>query len=114
LPVREFQLTADSIAGVLLITLAGELDESACGQLEECLQQAVRARRAVVVDLTEADNLPDAAIGALTAARPRLGVRMRVVAPRGRPPHAALRKAGVHHTLNIHASGPSALAAARG
>jgi anti-anti-sigma regulatory factor len=112
--VQEFQLTADSIAGVLLITLAGELDPGACRQLEECLQQAVRARRAVVVDLTDAENLPRAAIDALTAARSQLGVRIRIVAPRGEPPYTALREAGVFHTLAVHSSGPSALAAARG
>jgi anti-anti-sigma regulatory factor len=112
--VPDFQLTADSIAGVLLITLAGELDAGACGQLDECLQQAVRARRAVVVDLTDAENLPPAAIDALTTARSHLGVRIRIVAPRGEPPDAALREAGVFHTLAVHSSGPSALAAARG
>lgn len=112
--VPGFQFTVDSIAGVLLITLAGELDRAACEQLDECLQQAVRGRRAVVVDLSAAENLPRAAIDALVGARSRLGVRLRLVVPRGRPPHAALRAAGVLHTLTVHSSGPSALAAARG
>jgi anti-anti-sigma regulatory factor len=111
--VPEFQLTVDSIAGVLLVTLAGELDPAACRQLDECLQQAVRARSAIVVDLTAARNLPRSAIDVLTEARSRVGVRLSVVAPRGEPPHTALRKAGVHHTLTVHSSGPAALAATR-
>jgi hypothetical protein len=42
-----------------------------------------------------------------------LGVRLRVVVPRGGPAFVALRRAGVHHTLAIHVSGASALTAAR-
>jgi anti-anti-sigma regulatory factor len=112
--VPGFQLTVDSIAGVLLVTLAGELDPSACRQLDECLQQAVRAHGSIVVDLSAASNLPRRAIDALTQARSRMGVRVGVVAPRDEPPHVALRKAGVLHTLSVHASGPAALAAADG
>jgi hypothetical protein len=109
--VADFQLTVDSIAGVLLLTVGGTFDPSGCGQLDDCLQQALRGRRAVVVDLSLAENLPQRAIDALVAARSRLGVRLRVVVPRGEPPHAALRAAGVLHTLTVHSSGPSALAA---
>ena len=112
--VSGFQLTVDSIAGVLLVTLAGELDPSACRQLDECLHQAVRARGAIVVDLSAASNLPQRAIATLTRARSRMGVRISVVAPRDEPPHRALRSAGVLHTLSIHSSGPAALAAAGG
>jgi anti-anti-sigma regulatory factor len=109
--VTDFQLTVDSIAGVLLLTPAGRLDAGACRQLETCLEQAVRGRRAVVVDLSEAENLPRRAIDALAAARSRLGVRLRLVVARGEPAHAALRAAGVLHTLAVHSSGPAALAA---
>ena len=112
--VPDFQLTVDSIAGVLLVTLAGELDPNACRQLDDCLEQAVRGRRAVVVDLSDAENLPQRAIDALVAGRSRLGVRLRLVVPRGGRPHAALRAADVLHTLTVHSSGPSALSAARG
>ena len=111
--VTDFHMTVDSIAGVLLVAAAGRLDPSGCRQLDECLQQAVRGRREVVVDLSDADNLPQRAIDALIGARERLGVRLRVVAPRGEPAFAALRRAGVHHTLAIHASEASALTAAR-
>jgi anti-anti-sigma regulatory factor len=111
--VTDFQMTVDSIAGTLLVAVAGELDPSACRQLGECLQRAVRGRRQVVVDLSDADNLPQRAIDALVAARERLGVRLRVVVPRGGEAFAALRRTGVHHTLTIHATEASALTAAR-
>jgi anti-anti-sigma regulatory factor len=106
-------MTVDSIAGTLLVAVAGTLDPSACRQLDECLQQAVRGRREVVVDLSDAENLPQRAIDALVAARERLGVRLRVVVPRGGPAFVALRRAGVHHTLAIHATEAAALTAAR-
>jgi len=106
-------MTVDSIAGTLLVAVAGELDPSGCRQLDECLQQAVRGRRDVVVDLSDASNLPQRAIDALVSARERLGVRLRAVVPRGGPAFAALRRAGVHHTLAIHATEASALTAAR-
>jgi hypothetical protein len=97
---------------VLLLTAAGTLDPGACRQLETCLEQALRGRRAVVVDLSEAENLPGRAIDALAGARSQLGVRLRVVVGRGAPAHVALRAAGVLHTLAVHSSGPAALAAA--
>ena len=111
--VTDFHMTVDSIAGTLLVAVAGTLDPGGCRQLDECLQQAVRGRREVVVDLSDAENLPQRGIDALVAARERLGVRLRVVVPRGGPAFVALRRAGVHHTLAIHASEVSALTAAR-
>jgi hypothetical protein len=111
--VTDFHMTVDSIAGTLLVAVAGKLDPTGCRQLDECLKQAVRGRRDVVVDLSDADNLPQRAIDALVTARERLGVRLRVVVPRGGPAFVALRRAGVHHTLAIHASEASALTAAR-
>jgi hypothetical protein len=111
--VTDFHMTVDSIAGVLLVTVAGSPDPGGCRQLDECLQQAVRGRREVVVDFSQAETMPQPAIDALVAARERLGVRLRVVVPRGGPAFAALRRAGVHHTLAIHASEASALTAAR-
>jgi anti-anti-sigma regulatory factor len=111
--VSDFHMTVDSIAGVLLVAVSGSFDPSACRQLDECLQQAVRARREVVVDLSGADDLPQRAIDALIAARERLGVRLRLVVPRGEAAFLALRRAGVHHTLAVHNSGASALSAAR-
>ena len=106
-------MTVDSIAGVLLVAISGTLDAPGCRQLDECLQRAARARRGVVVDFTDAENLPRQAIESLVEARSRLGVRLRVVMPRGEPPHTALRRAGVHHTLAVHSSRPAALAATR-
>ena len=110
--VTDFYMTVDSIAGVLLVGVTGTLDPGGCRQLDECLQQAVRGRREVVVDLSDAENLPQRAIDALVTARERLGVRLRVVVPRGGPAFVALRRAGVHHTLAIHGSEASALTAA--
>jgi hypothetical protein len=110
--VADFLMTVDSIAGVLLVAVSGTFDDAACDQLDECLEQAARRRRVVVVDFTQAENLPQRAIDTLAAARSRLGVRLRLVMPRGGPPHAELRRAGVLHTLTVHYSGPSALAAA--
>jgi hypothetical protein len=110
--VTDFHMTVDSIAGTLLVAPAGRFDPSGCRQLDDCLQQAVRGRRNVVVDLSDAENLPQEAIDALVAARERLAVRLRVVAPRGGEPFAALRRAGVRHTLAIHTSEASALTAA--
>jgi hypothetical protein len=109
----DFHMTVDSIAGTLLVSPAGMFDPSGCRQLDDCLQQAVRGRRDVVVDLSDASNLPQRAIDALVAGRERLGVRLRVVVPRGGPAFTALRRAGVHHTLTIHATEASALTAAR-
>jgi anti-anti-sigma regulatory factor len=106
-------MTVDSIAGTLLVAVAGRLDPGGCRQLDECLQQAVRGRRDVVVDLSDVEDLPQRAIDALVAARERLGVRLRVVVPRGGPAFVALRRAGVHHTLAIHATQAAALTAAR-
>jgi hypothetical protein len=110
--VADFRMTVDSIAGVLLVAISGTLDASACRQLDACLQQAVRGRRVVVVDFTAAENLPQHAIDALVHARSRLGLRLRLVMPRGGPAHTELRRAGVVHTLTVHSSGPTALAAA--
>jgi hypothetical protein len=111
--VADFQMTVDSIAGVLLVGVAGTVDPGGCRQLDECLRQAVRGRREVVVDISHVENLPQRAIDALVAARERLGVRLRVVVPRGGAAFTALRRAGVHHTLAIHTSEASALTAAR-
>jgi anti-anti-sigma regulatory factor len=109
----DFQMMVDAIGGVLLVTLSGDFDDDACVQVEDCLQSAVRGRRAVVVDMEAVDGLPERLIHALAAARERLGVRLRLVAPRGGPANHALRAAGVVHSFAVHNSGPVALSAAR-
>ena len=106
-------MTVDAIGGVLLLTLSGHFDDDACRQLEECLESAVRGRRAVVVDLVDVDDLPGRALDALTATRKRLGVRLRLVAPRGGPANRALRAVGVVHAFAVHDSSPVALTSAR-
>jgi hypothetical protein len=106
-------MTVDAIGGVLLITIEGELGPAACAQVEDCLHSAVGARRAVVIDMAAAENLPRRLIDALVAARERLGVRLRLVAPRGGPANRALRTAGLVHTFAVHDSSPVALTASR-
>jgi hypothetical protein len=105
-------MTVDAIGGALLVSVSGTLDPRGCRQLDECLQQAVRGGRAAVLDLGAVETLPRPAIDAIVAARGRLGVRLRIVAPRGGVAQQALKAAGVAHTLAIHSSGPAALTAA--
>ena len=105
-------MTVDAIAGVLLVVLSGGLDAPRCRKLRACLVQAARGKRAVVVDLTAVDTLPAHVLESLVAARSRLGVRLRVIAPRRGAAHTALRRAGVAHTFALHHSRPHALAAA--
>jgi anti-anti-sigma regulatory factor len=106
-------MSVDAIGGVLLLTLDGRFDAAASRQLQDCLASAVRGRRAVVVDFAAVEDLPAHVIEALVAARKRLGVRLRLVAPRGGPANRALRAAGLVHTFAVHDSSPVALTAAR-
>ncbi|WP_028057737.1 STAS domain-containing protein [Candidatus Solirubrobacter pratensis] len=104
-------MTVDAIGGTLLIVLSGALDAPHCRKFDECLVQAARSSRAVVVDLTAVETMRARAVESLVAARSRLGGRLRVIAPRGSAANAALRRAGVAHTFALHASRPYALAA---
>src|SRR5258705_13340327 len=88
------QMTVDAIGGALLVSVSGRMDPRACRQLDECLQQAARAARAAVLDLADVQALPRAAGDAIVAARGRLGVRLRIVAPRGGVAPPALKAAG--------------------
>ena len=95
-------MTVDSIAGVLLVAVAGRLDVSACRQLrrEPCSRPHAPAARSW--STCPARRTAQRAIDALVTARERLGVRLRIVVPRDAPAFAALRSAGVRHTLTIH------------
>jgi anti-anti-sigma regulatory factor len=105
-------MTVDAIGGALLIVLRGALDPPRCRKLDDCLVQATRSRRPVVVDLAAVERLPSRAVESLVAARSRLGMRLRVIAPRGGAANEALKLAGVAHTFALHDSRPHALAAA--
>jgi hypothetical protein len=66
----------------------------------------------VVVDLAGAETLSAQTVECLLDADSRVGVRLRVVAPRRGRAYDALRSAGVTHTLAVYGSRPAALAAA--
>jgi anti-anti-sigma regulatory factor len=108
-----FELAVDAIGGVLGLAVTGSL-VAAGDQLRECFDQAVRGGRPVVLDLTEADEIDDAAIATLMGAHRRLATRLRVVVVRGGPVHEALRRAHVSHVLALHGSRAEALAASGG
>jgi anti-anti-sigma factor len=106
-----FELAVDAIGGVLAVEVHGELTEGTHGALRECLDQAMRGGRPVVVDLSETDAIDSAGIATLMQAHKRLATRLRLVVVRGGPVHAALKREGVSHVLALHGSRPEALAA---
>lgn len=108
-----FELAVDAIGGVLALSVRGSL-VAADDQLRGCFDQAVRGGRPVVLDLTEADAIDDAAVETLMQGHHRLATRLRVVIVRGGPVHEALRRARVSHVLALHGSRAEALAASGG
>jgi hypothetical protein len=106
------ELTVDSIGGVLAVAVRGPLIGDANLPLAECLSQAVRGRRPVVVDLTEAPGIDRRGIDLLLEANSSLGMRLRLVVERGGELHQALRREGVAHSLSLHGSRAEALTAA--
>jgi anti-anti-sigma regulatory factor len=105
-------LDVDSVGGVLGIGVHGKLVGEGSEPLRECLAQAMRGARPVVLDLTEVTAIDGEAVALLLEAHRRLATRLRLVAPRGGPVHQALRREGVAHVLSLHASRAEALAAA--
>jgi anti-anti-sigma regulatory factor len=106
------ELGVDSIGGVLAIAVRGELIRGATQPLRDCLAQAVRSARPVVLDLTETSALDEAGIRVLMDAHGRLATRLRVVRQRGGKVDEALRQQGVAHVLLLHGSRAEALTAA--
>jgi anti-anti-sigma regulatory factor len=106
------ELTVDSIGGVLAIAVRGELVRGATQPLRDCLLQAVRSARPVVLDLTETSALDGAGVRVLMDAHGRLATRLRVVCPRGGQVYGVLRQQGVAHVLLLHGSRAEALTAA--
>jgi anti-anti-sigma factor len=106
-----FELAVDAIGGVLVVEVKGDLTDGAHDALRECLEQAMRGGRPVVLDLTGADAIDDAGLATLMRAHRRLATRLRLVIVRGGPAHLALKRAGVSHVLAVHGSRAEALAA---
>jgi anti-anti-sigma regulatory factor len=109
-----FELGVDAIGGVLALTVRGDLVEGSHEPLRQCLGDAVRGGRPVVLDLTETATIDDAGVATLMRAHRGLATRLRVVADRDGPIQAALKRAGVAHVLALHSSRASALTAAGG
>src|SRR5688572_579643 len=101
MPETGFELTVDAIGGVLALDVRGELAGGAREQVRECLDQAIRGGRPVVLDLTETVALDGASIRMLLEAHRRLARRMRIVAERGGPVRAALKREGLAHVLAL-------------
>ena len=112
MPDASFELAVDAIGGVLALAVRGELAGGAREHVRECLDQAIRGGRPVVLDLTEAAALDTASIQMLLEAHRRLARRLRLVVERGGPIRAALKREGVAHVLALHGSRAEALAAA--
>jgi anti-anti-sigma regulatory factor len=106
------ELSVDSIGGVLAIAVRGELVRGATEPLRDCLAQAVRSARPVVLDLTETTALDGVGVRVLMDAHEKLATRLRVVCARGGSVDGVLRQEGVAHVLLLHASRAEALAAA--
>jgi anti-anti-sigma factor len=109
-----FELTVDAIGGVLAVAVHGDLVAGWHDALHECLQQATRGRRPVVLDLTETEAIDETGVATLMQAHRGLATRLRLVVERGSAVHDALKRAGVSHVLALHASRAEALAAAGG
>jgi anti-anti-sigma regulatory factor len=109
---HQAELGVDSIGGVLVIAVRGELARGPIDRLRDCLAQAGRSARPVVLDLTEASGLDGAGIRVLMDAHRRLATRLRVVSPRRGTVHGVLREHGVAHVLLVHSTRADALTAA--
>jgi anti-anti-sigma regulatory factor len=109
-----FELAVDAIGGVLALQARGAIVAGSHDALAECLQQAVRGGRPVVLDLTAAETIDETGVATLMDAHRGLATRLRVVVTRGGSIHDVLRRAGVAHVLALHVSRAEALAAAGG
>jgi anti-sigma B factor antagonist len=107
-----FELAVAAIGGVLTVEVHGELAVGTHEALRQCLDQAMRGGRPVVLDLTDTQAIDEAGMQTLMQAHRRLATRLRVVIVRGGPAHLALKRAGVSHVLAVHGSRAEALAAA--
>ena len=109
-----FELAVDAIGGVLALEARGAIVAGSHDALVDCLRQAVRGGRPVVLDLSETDAIDEAGVATLMDAHRGLATRLRLVVIRGGPVHQVLRREGVSHVLALHSSLAEALAAAGG
>jgi anti-anti-sigma factor len=105
----DLELEVDAVAGVLVVEARGAMVGGVLDPLRRCLMQAIDAGRPVVLDLREVEVLDTDGVGLLREAHARLATRLRVVLERGGAVHAALKAAGLAHTLALHGSAVSAL-----
>jgi hypothetical protein len=106
-------LRVDAIGGVLLISASGPARPEDAGRLEEQLARASGGSRSVVIDLSAAGEPDKRMLGVLRDGWRRFGDRLRVVAPPGSPPAAALKHAGLRR-FAVHASLSGAMTQAGG
>jgi anti-sigma B factor antagonist len=106
------ELAVDSIGGVLAVAVQGALVGAASEPLRNCLAQAIRGGRPVVVDLTETTGIDRGGIDTLLETHRRLATRLRIVVERRGDVHEALRRDGVAHVLSLHGSRAEALSVA--
>jgi anti-sigma B factor antagonist len=108
----ELELAVDAIGGILAVAVRGSLVRGSHDALRECLDQAIRGGRPVVLDLTETDRIDSTGIATLMEAHRRLATRLRLAVIRRGPVHEALRREGVSHVLALHGTRAEALSAA--
>jgi anti-anti-sigma factor len=105
---------ADVADGVLLVTLQGEADSGAAGQLRDLLTVAVTRHGRVVLDLAGVSFLDSAGLHALLASHRRavlVGGRLVLATPSG-PARRVLELAAVRDVLPVHDRLADALRAA--
>ena len=98
-------IVADTAAGTVIVTPAGELDVQTSHDLRSALLEAGEANRSVVVDLSLVSFIDACALGVLTAAHRRLatnGCRLVLVGVSERVV-TALRVTGLLSFLDVHA-----------
>ena len=105
-------LDVDSVGGVLGVTVHGALVGEASEPLRNCLAQAVRGARPVVLELSDVTEIDRQGIDLLLETHRQLATRLRLVVPRDGVVRQALRHEGFAHVLSVHASRAEALAAA--
>jgi anti-sigma B factor antagonist len=106
---RACELTVDGIAGVLVITVNGELDAEHTADLARCLDQAKRGRRRILVDLSGVRFMDSAGLDVLVVAQAALGSRLELVVPPDSSVARLLKLTGSHTNFTVHASYAAAL-----
>lgn len=91
-------------AGVMVISVRGELDESTVGDLAEPLLESVRSGDEVVVDLSSCDYIDSSVLAAIVVAHQtmqREGPALRLVARLESQPVRVLRITGLYSYLPV-------------